>query len=51
MTVKTFLGFALSFAVIVSCTKEGLEQGKTGNFLPSFLLKPLKVLTHAFLTS
>lgn len=31
MTVKTFLGFALSFAVIVSCTKEELEQGKTGN--------------------
>lgn len=40
MTVKTFLGFALSFAVIVSCTKEELEQGKTGNIdreLPSLV--------------
>ncbi len=40
MTVKTFLGLALSFAVMVSCTKEGLEQGKTGNIdreLPSLV--------------
>ena len=40
MTVKTFLGFALSFAVMVSCTKEELEQGKTGNIdreLPSLV--------------
>ena len=40
MTVKTFLGFALSFAVMVSCTKEELEKGKTGNIdreLPSLV--------------
>lgn len=40
MTVKTFLGFALSFAVMVSCIKEELEQGKTGNIdreLPSLV--------------